>query len=99
MKACAADRHVHHLCGFAQTQILIKHEVQSLALARRQFSELFLKSSLHFRAIKVELDAWATARTHDRTQPPQHLLASFADRCFANHREEPRLQLRLASEH
>src|ERR1043165_4275429 len=95
--ACTTHRHIHYFCRLAQTQILIEHEVQSLALTGRKLSERFLKSSLHFRSIKVELHARATAGTHDRSQTPQQLLASFANGCFANHGEEPRLQLRLAA--
>jgi len=53
MTARTANRDIHDRRRFAQTQILIEHEVQRFALACRQLREDFLKPLLHFGSLKL----------------------------------------------
>jgi len=53
MPARTAKRDIHDLRGFTQTQILIEHEVQRLALACRQLRQGLLESLLHFGSFEL----------------------------------------------
>src|SRR4051812_40176127 len=101
MTSRAAERDVHYLSGLTQTQILVEHEVQRLALPRRQTSQSLLKSLLHFRSFKLRL-MWRgelrfRVRAGGECQRAQQMLAAVADRYVPDHGEQPLLQLAVTA--
>src|SRR5258708_5756863 len=103
MLARTSDRNAHHLGSFAQAKILVKHQVQGLALPPRQTFQSVLKQSLRFGLFKslARLSSWRYQRlgsfgTIGPSQLAQKVLAMLADRSLANHCKQPCLQTSLA---